>query len=51
MEADRRAIWRARNPEIQVLAAFARLEEENHIARMQVGKRVQKEVITGGLLF
>lgn len=51
MEADRRAIGRARNPEIQILAALAGLEEENHIARVQVGERVQKEVIARGLLF
>lgn len=51
MEADRRAIGGARNPEIQILAAFASFEEENHIARMEIRERVQKEVIAGGFLF
>ena len=50
MESDRGAVRWAREPEVQILAALARLEEEDDIARMEIGQRVEEKVVTGLLL-
>jgi hypothetical protein len=50
VEFDCGTVRRARKPEVEILAVLAGLEEENHVARVEIGERVQQEVVTGGLL-
>jgi hypothetical protein len=50
VELDSGAVRRARKPEVEILAVLAGLEEEDHVARVEIGKRVEQKVVTGSLL-
>lgn len=50
VEANRRAVRGAREPEVKVLAALAGFEEEDDVAGMEVCERVEEEVVSGLLL-
>lgn len=49
VELDRGPVGRQREPEVEVLAALARLEEEHDIARMQLREVVEKQVVAAVL--
>lgn len=46
METDRRAIGGSGNPEVEILATLACLEEEDHVAGVQVCQGIQEEVVS-----
>lgn len=50
VELDGGAVRRTRKPEVEILAVLASLQEEDHVARVKIGERVQQQVVTGGLL-
>lgn len=50
MELDSRAVRWARKPEVEILTILASLQEKDHVARVEIGERVQQQVITRGLL-
>lgn len=44
-EFDGGAVWWLCEPEVQVLAVLASLQEEDVVARMQIGKSVERRVV------
>jgi hypothetical protein len=51
VELNSGTVRRARQPKVKILAVLLGLEEENHIAGVQVGEGVEEEVVASGLLF
>lgn len=48
-EFDSGPIGRAREPEVKILTTLAGLEEEDDVARMEFGERVEKHVVSATL--
>ena len=50
VELDRRSVGGARQPEVQILTLLLSLEEEDHVAGVEVGEGVKEQVVSSGLL-
>ena len=50
-ESDRGAVGRSGYPEVEILTALPCLEEEDDIARMEICKGVEKEIVPRLFLF